>query len=1575
MKLVRQLSVILAAGLASASLAQPLNYANKTVKIRAGVLLIASQQVAPGLPLNPVPHHWSNLDKDTSVKPASWIIESPLGQTSLTGASRARWLANPQAGAVPPLSSRLSKNDAAYWEVSLNDVTDDTLSRFDVLSLTMTGFISLNSKERERLRRYVDQGGILWADLLDEGGLNYQTVNGLPYTFQSGFNTQPYEVNLGHPLFRSPNGMTIREVGSLSYPGATQTVVSLGSFGFGPVNNVLGDVERASLRYEVVAANSGGSVISVARIGDGYIVLTSRGITATLGRGIDPSIPGTWQANRGFRGLNPVSDQAFLSAAKFAVNVISLSSSYTHPGSGSRKSNSSRSSVLAPVLRRFSVAGPAAFTDRNAPVLFKGRMIVTAGALVGAFDAKPSSDLDGDGNPDDGTVDPVGAGFDILWQTNVGSSASAPVAVEVPDTTLASTNQVWVVGDNGQVRVFNLFTGALMTTINPPGNFQSDSDGPYAVTIQDGTVFVTDSGTDNLGRVWAIDLATATVRQSTGNPWLLRGSPRMLRPSASPTVGYIPIRDNSGGLDRVLYLATEPDSTSGRAAGMTSVWIGARGESPVEVTRTGTNVDLQLRASLQNLPVALTVSGDPGVRISLILPNGDPFSLAQMQAALTGAIAQPSNGVVRVTLGGAAPAFDYDGNQTPNNPNDDVAWRVDYSLDWGATGSGVPGDSYVRGNVEFPDTSALTRRVVGSPTLAGDGNIGIVTSHPAGVAPGSTFFNLKEDGRGDFLMRGRFDLHDEISTGFQVIGVGNLTYRESVVDEDDLNIILPFLNSRISNWRFVGAPAVSGDTMYVAAVGQKTVFGFPTEVSAIFAFKANPGPAEFEIATPGGTGATPDNNLTLVQPDMARSLNQANPTTFSALAPGQFTVEPIQDNDGNPLNDRSRVTLNSLMPMRRGSINSCLSLNLPVIVRRASQTDTVYEPEAVSNVGGYVTGFARGRWSPVRWYVVFNGYAATTSPVVTGDTLYIAGASLLPSLIASGNPFGRNGLMFGMDSQINANDPFLRSNSIRPWQSQLIFIRKTTNTPFTFNDAQVSTSIKWPQFRGIEDPDDFTIRLLQAAIEDPAAISLAAGDGSLAVTGASRAYAFSRSDFLVADEGRVSRFDPSGNPIWSTNQTLYAGRSQPDTSAGNIRNLSNPTRIYPAGDNGFWIVDTGNDAIMRIDSAGRELRTIRDIKIHPSLTPNGATENSALRLRQPRDVITYDSQRTIAQVATIFPGEVLRYAATNEVWEHAVIADAGNNRSIEVIDRYRVDSLGRIIGVVEYQDESGNFVPALGVMFWHSPEEFSGKKFAYNSVARTFIGVPARSVYAFGFGNVEPGKVTFGLDSTGQDTDASTGFGGVVVYDGSQTKVITEFNVPAINANTFLGEFPAGSGTYNFNLPVNNRAATVQKLVGLNSVSLRYVDDGAGPTLAVMVTTAGGVYELTETGPGVWSVRWMLPREAFVGMRRPRTAGPFTTLQLDDNPSSFRPTYARRLDSGEVLIVNGYYGTYIGGAAFNGEVLLVDGGFAAAGAAIGQPGYNPARPNLGFTALSVKFELPPIQGIRGLVRPVFADRQ
>jgi hypothetical protein len=146
--------------------------------------------------------------------------------------------------------------------------------------------------------------------------------------------------------------------------------------------------------------------------------------------------------------------------------------------------------------------------------------------------------------------------------------------------------------------------------------------------------------------------------------------------------------------------------------------------------------------------------------------------------------------------------------------------------------------------------------------------------------------------------------------------------------------------------------------------------------------------------------------------------------------------------------------------------------------------------------------------------------------------------------------------------------------------------------------------------------------------------------------------------------------------------------------------------------------------------------------------------------------------------------------------------------------------------------------------------------------------------------------------------------------------------------------------------------------------------DGSGtlvPLPAIMFTDATGVYEIVNNG-GTWQVDWMLPREVYQVMRR-TTVG---DLPTPNNPVDFRPTYARRLSSGEVLVVNGYMGHLRDGSDFFGEIIQVDGSITPG---IFNANFQYGTENLGFNSLSIRFGLPPTQGARGIVLPVFADRR
>ena len=177
--LKRLLSAVCAVWAATAAFGQALNYAQSTVEVRAGVLLVESQRNA-GAPTNRSPHIWANLDKDKTVKPAKWTFTNPLGQTSATLAMINRWSGRP--GGAPALGARLAKSAAGYWEVPLAETDDRTLARFDVLTLTVNGLISLNSENIGRVGRVL-QGEQKVDELLREMRLRPVVKFSVKYAF------------------------------------------------------------------------------------------------------------------------------------------------------------------------------------------------------------------------------------------------------------------------------------------------------------------------------------------------------------------------------------------------------------------------------------------------------------------------------------------------------------------------------------------------------------------------------------------------------------------------------------------------------------------------------------------------------------------------------------------------------------------------------------------------------------------------------------------------------------------------------------------------------------------------------------------------------------------------------------------------------------------------------------------------------------------------------------------------------------------------------------------------------------------------------------------------------------------------------------------------------------------------------------------------------------------------------------------------------------------------------------------------------------------------------------------------
>ncbi|ARU43255.1 hypothetical protein CCB81_03435 [Armatimonadetes bacterium Uphvl-Ar2] len=341
---------------------QPVSYDRRTTPIRAGTLLIDNHRLG-GLG-GPVYHGSPNLfwilDNDASTKPAGWSFVNPLGRTTLSASDAARWsLIDP---ATPAAGTQMAKNNAPYWEVPLSSVSDEALSQFDILVMSPRQGYAVSGRERERLRNYIDQGGTLWIDNFDTS--QPDPVSGYPYGFELNPSVGPFGADFNHPLLSSPNRLNNTDLAAMT------SSTLLASTPVAPI--ALQDLLYAghvanSARFLAVAGFNNGSTISVARLGQGAMVVTTGSITATLNRGRNPATGAVDFNNWRYNSFGAVQDAGYRGAIKFALNVVALNSDFNGSRGGSRNTGASAVNISAPLLRKFTEPFPGGFTNANPP--------------------------------------------------------------------------------------------------------------------------------------------------------------------------------------------------------------------------------------------------------------------------------------------------------------------------------------------------------------------------------------------------------------------------------------------------------------------------------------------------------------------------------------------------------------------------------------------------------------------------------------------------------------------------------------------------------------------------------------------------------------------------------------------------------------------------------------------------------------------------------------------------------------------------------------------------------------------------------------------------------------------------------------------------------------------------------------------------------------------------------------------------------------------------------------------------------------------------------------------------------
>lgn len=1602
---------IVTVALGAMALAQPTPMAQRTQTVNAGIVLLESDANGSAL-RNRAPHTLYQLDSARALKPAGLTFTNPYGPTRVNQAIFDRWNAN---GGSLPIGTRIGKNHAPYWEVILALISDEQIANYDLLLIPAHGALSLNPFEREKLRRFVDKGGVLWID--HRQGSTIDQINPAPYGYglTTGPSGTPSGADFGAPVLSYPFAVSEGDLQAMQFgaSGTPRAIDTLG--GQGNLAQLFATIPSGYSKYTPIAGDNVGVFLAVAPLGSGQIVVTTRGIHRTLGRVVQNN---GYNNNLGFEALPINTDRTFDAAARMAYNVAALSSGFATTGQSSRRTSATPVDVTAPLLNIFSARaadfaaepntgplGSVNFTPgpnvSTQPALYKGLMVVSTFNRVLVFDSNPRQDLDGDGNPDDGVIDlSIGANRDLIWASApLNGPISPPTCIEVPDAVGFARDQILVVDANGTLHSFAAFqidtsTGTIprdpaqmlnvtatalpngrggYTVAPPDGGAAPEAGpgrGPYAPAYHEGLVLLGDSQTTGLnerGRVWVVDPSRGQ-RQNTGqSDWYFGGSalPTMDAVGGPLTVGYIPIQDGSGGMDRVIYVPTRAAVAGGRQnPGITSLWLGAKGERPSSTEVVGNDLQVTTRAGdpQSGPPIEIFVSpgSDPfgrdrfGLQIAVVDANtGTPLNRAQVNQIFTGAVTQPTSGQLWLRL------------RNPALWTDNLSLRISYTLNWG-----VPSFAqrrFLRGSVFLPAEGvpgAQPRRIIGNVALADNGNLfAVATNQTPGTSNGGGggLFCLQETGRGTFVLKYRWELYPRHEITLNQ--TQRQVYQEVLRDYDPLGQIVPILRGLMVQMTFQSGPTVSGESVYVMASATKGGLSIPQTI--LMAFDADPEPLTIPIGNQAG-------NFSITQPDMARSPDKLVPTIRVTLQPGQFSFE------------NGVIRIVNAMSSNRDQMQNAISASQPIVLQVAGAEEKIFEPDR-----------AGGNWSPLQWFATFPGIITNSTaanrpdtyfaggPTVAGDTLYVGGASIFASILQNGSFTTTVGTVAGISAQVSPNDAFLKAivpaNNIgvnnqnasdpaydRPWLKQLTFFA-VVDPVNPFNNLLISPSLKWPQLRGIQSFDDFRIRYLQTALPASSGVNgVAAGDGVVAAIGDTGAWTFRRVDFLVADQGRAARFDPSGNPKWIADATMSRGQTSVNGS-GNVRPLSRPTRVYDIGGQQYLVVDTEANRIARFDALGVENRSIDRIMMDPTYrvagfnyTADATGASIPLQLKAPRDVQSWTEY---------VPGgsNPMSNPQTLEFWIHYLIADSGNGRLIQVVDRYAADPNTRQVGGAVTQADGR---PALAVLYWHSPSNVSGSGFQYTGLARINVapaGSPPQIVYGAGVAGMMPTGVGLGVQTPSGTSLAEVrdGNGGVVVFNGANTVVINEILLPAIAANAFFDE---STGTWNSPAQPARR----KKLGAVQSVTMRNIITPTGVKIAMMVTDPSGVYEFVQSDgdPNSFVVRWFLPKEAYTSIRRT-----LNDLPSGDNAREFFPTFARRLDSGEVLVVNGYSGTKRNGQPLLGEVIQLNGDIVGQTLLSLGVGFDPSARNLGFRDLSINFELPPIVGARGLVAPVYANRR
>jgi hypothetical protein len=1583
-------ATLLALAPLGAARADAVTYASGKRAFRVGILLVDSTTdgsnattLAAG-PENPDPYVFHIADQRKDVKPVGWEFINPLAPRVVTQDIIARWSARDPNNPYQ-IGTNVTKDMAAYWEVPLTRTSVSDLLQFDALLLTTHRLVRFTPSDREKLRKLVDAGGMLWLD--DCGGMRMSASG--PFFLEQlqfqgtaapgGGGSTPLVFQPNHAILSTPYRLTLPQIALI---GEYTDYRNRALAAIDPVTGM--DVSAAPnpniLTNVVGNAGVGGlPYIAVANYGSGLVVTTA----GDTGCAINDYVGGTTNQvgsgpNSGAYLRNGRLERAHDEDLLFLYNLVQLGASNNTYRRNSRRVGSSGENLRAPLTTAFDFTSPGAPADArvnsmSAPLVVRDKVYVSGvdntGALtVRCYNAKPSFNRGDQGVPDLA----FGAPYDEVWRTTLpnpsGRQPSAPVLATVYNGANYRDFIFVNTGDGSLVKLDALPTDLAGNSlpINPlaggnavilkgtPATYDqcliNGVQGPAPAPVffenrlyvaqPDGVIRCIDA--NGMGSLWTSIDQPVTAGQEitpTGSPTLgvIRQQETGQRDGNQPNVAS---RSNGNTSDVILYVPVakaDTNSGSGFVSKILPFWLGTRHE--VIEAPNGTPGDYSTRVATDpRVWVANTVANP---LVFFIRPRVRVFdNRANMEAGIAN-VGYPNsivtdNGVVQVR----------DGANNPPPPGTPLVVSVDYDTLGVPVGPGPgvppglaasPGDDGARRAQGNDGALDLNEYRGGLETTAlGPEDIqffaGQVNSGPSGAPAGTktVFLGVRE----------QYGARNP-SPG------GSTKLRQAfTVLEEGGNVVFPM------------SVNVAGQTLQIA---EQATFRNP------FVFGPGlPGTGNGVLAPGLGTA------LAEVRPIGPPVISQDGGTVYQLMVSGNIAILAAFDADRDvtirikPFNPAANVIVQQANGLLHPDTTNPLGVVQAVLAGRAqnggnnNSSNGVLDGDADAGritVRNMATG--GGRFSSSQSFIITYTPQGATQPVteVVSPSARLQTANNAtaenPTLPQDYNPLlwyyvlptrptgaatrvgellyfpSREGII-AVDADPTQTDPDVRAGE------------PVRNVFDTINGNAVAINhVRWVQ--PLNNGAGTNAESVASVTAGPDII--VANTFNATVADNLGTFAFENSITLVADTNRIIEVGGDGTPLWAMdgtiNSTIVGGQlpifdptnpalsNLPGRVVTERRGFSKPGVARRLSANDYLVADTGNNRVVRANRAatvGWELNRFND--------PYGILDKSdPLTLSNPTDVQLY-VQPTPLDPSNPLAGQFVGYE------EHYLIADSGNNRVIEVVD---------------YRDAQGLIrAPGEKVVVWTSRTlSKQGRKLSFKSAQRVYVN--------------ENG--VFGVPQLIATVDNATAAGGGAASDftgGSLVQLdyrpINTFFVlrNAANGNVLPAQpwpaagTPTGSGYPWPTVPATPEPQTnglianvvdtfIFKAGTLGSNGAFPVDTKyrlTKPTFFQQLTLRGatstdvrsiflicdvnGAYQV-ESVAGELVVTWFLNKADYQRIAALRAG--IAYVPGDPILPPFRPVSAQRLPNGHVLITNaasGPTGLFDGGQ-FRGETLEVTG--------------------------------------------------